>query len=101
MGVVPREVESEWIYRWAQTIDLRTLANVQALPSIRQSDVAALEIPMPPLDTRRAIAARLEAESFSATRLCATLAAKFMEVEKLPAALLRAAFQPCRRLAPI
>ena len=48
MGIVPQEAESEWIFCWMLTIDLKTLANTQALPSIRQSVIAALEIPMPP-----------------------------------------------------
>jgi len=94
MGVVPLQAESEWIFRWAQTIDLRTLANVQALPSIRQSDVAALEIPMPDAEIRHAIAARLDAEFCAANALHTAIVAKLAELEKLPAALLRAAFSP-------
>ena len=94
MGVVPREVDGGWLLRWVQTIDLRTLANTQALPSIRQSDVAALEIPLPPLPEQRALATRLTAELSAATTLRAALEARLAEIERLPAALLRTAFTP-------
>ena len=33
-----------------------------AYPSINQSDVAAIKIPLPPLETQRAIVAEIEAE---------------------------------------
>src|SRR5574341_20450 len=56
MGVVPKNVLSEWLYYWLLTIDLKTLSNIQALPSIKQSVVADLQIPLPPLDEQRRIA---------------------------------------------
>ena len=62
------------------------------LPRIRMEEVAAVEIELPPPAGQRAVAARLDAEFSAATALRAALAAKLSEVEKLPAALLRAAF---------
>jgi type I restriction enzyme, S subunit len=59
MGVVPENADSEWLYYWLQTVDLRTLANTQALPSIRQSDVGSLTLNLPPPPEQRRIAARL------------------------------------------
>jgi hypothetical protein len=92
MGIVPQEAESEWIFRWMLTIDLKTLANTQALPSIRQSVIAALEIPMPPKAERQQLCARLDAELTAARSLVETLETRLAEIELLPAALLRQAF---------
>lgn len=100
MGVIPREVDGDWLLRWVQTIDLRTLANTQALPSIRQSDVAALAIPLPPLPEQRALAARLTAELSAATALRESLSARLAALERLPAALLRTAFRGGDSLSP-
>jgi len=94
MGIVPQEAESEWIYRWILTIDLKTLANTQALPSIRQSVIAALEIPMPPKSVREQLFARFDAELTAARTLIEKLEARLAEIEFLPAALLRSAFSP-------
>jgi type I restriction enzyme S subunit len=62
------------------------------LPRIRMDEVAATEINLPPLAEQRAIAARLESELAAAQQLCATLETRLAEIERLPAALLRAAF---------
>jgi type I restriction enzyme S subunit len=59
MGVVPKNILSEWLYYWLLTIDLKSLSHVQALPSIKQSVVADLQIPLPPADEQRRIASRL------------------------------------------
>ncbi|MCX6971985.1 MAG: hypothetical protein NTV93_17785 [Verrucomicrobia bacterium] len=53
-----------------------------------------MNIPTPPLAEQRAIAARFDAELSASAELLRSLRAKLAEVEKLPAALLRAAFQP-------
>ena len=67
MGVVPRRADGEWLYYWLLKLDLKTLANTQALPSIRQSDIANLLIDVPPLPEQRRIAALARA-----TRCCGT-----------------------------
>jgi type I restriction enzyme S subunit len=62
------------------------------LPRIRLEEVAAVEIELPPLAEQRAIAKLLNAELTAAAEVRTALAAKLADVEKLPAALLRAAF---------
>lgn len=47
MGLVPYNVESEWLYFCMLNIDLVKYANIQALPSIKQSTVEKIEIPVP------------------------------------------------------
>ncbi len=92
MGIVPKSVDSSWLFRWMQTVDLRTLANTQALPSIRQSEVAELEVPLPDRgEQERALGLlteRLEGAACAQQAAEAELAA----INALPAALLRRAF---------
>jgi type I restriction enzyme S subunit len=61
MGVIPEESLSEkWLYYVLKHIDLMTLAKTTALPSIRQSVVAEMEIPLPPLTEQHRIVACIE-----------------------------------------
>jgi type I restriction enzyme, S subunit len=60
MGVIPINVITRWVYYWFLTIDLKTISNTQALPSIKQSVVADLEIPIPSLEEQKRIAACLD-----------------------------------------
>ncbi len=62
------------------------------LPRIRTDEVAAVEINLPPLDRQREVARRISEEMCSARALRETIAQKLGELEKLPAALLRSAF---------
>jgi len=70
MAIVPNEQKAltKWIFYYLQSIDLMKLANSGPVPSIRQSTVQALTIPIPyphdparSLDTQRRIVARIEA----------------------------------------
>lgn len=49
MGILPSssEVVGEWLRLWFEGVDLASLANTQALPSIRQSAVAKLVLNIP------------------------------------------------------
>lgn len=53
-----------------------------------------LSVPLPPLETQHAMASRLDAEFSASTALRESIRAKLSELEKLPAALLRTAFNP-------
>jgi type I restriction enzyme, S subunit len=64
------------------------------LPRIRLEEVAAVELNLPPLAEQRNIAEAIGAEFASFTELRASLQARLAEIENLPAALLRVAFQP-------
>jgi type I restriction enzyme S subunit len=92
MGIIPKAIESKWVFFWMQTFDLRTLANTQALPSIRQSDVENLQIPLPPVSERHRIAAQLSSQMASVEQLRQGLAEQLDAINKLPAALLRRTF---------
>ena len=64
------------------------------LPRIRTDEVAAVEVNLPPVEVQRSISDKLNAEFAETRELQQRIAAKLTELEKLPAALLRAAFSP-------
>jgi type I restriction enzyme S subunit len=108
MGIVPLGLDEEWLLYWFQTIDLRQLANTQAMPSIRQSDIAALELRLPPLAEQRRIAGRLREQMAEVARARAAVQAQLAAAQALPAAVLRAHFTtpaalrwPRRRLGEV
>ena len=64
------------------------------MKKITRGQLVSEQIPTPPLAEQRAIAAQLDAELSAALAVHAALEAKLAAVKKLPAALLRAAFEP-------
>ncbi|NBV25235.1 MAG: hypothetical protein EBS05_25380, partial [Proteobacteria bacterium] len=64
------------------------------MKKITRAQLDALEVPFPPLPEQRALANRLTAELSAATALRESLAARLAAIERLPAALLRTAFNP-------
>lgn len=92
MGIVPKNVASDYAFYWFQTIDLRTLANVQALPSVKQSSVAALELPLPPLAEQKRIVAMLNERMGAVGEIAQTIHRALETINALPAAFLRQAF---------
>jgi type I restriction enzyme S subunit len=49
-----------WLYHWFCSIDLGRLARTSALPSLRLSELAELEVPVPPIADQRRIVARIK-----------------------------------------
>ena len=91
MAVVPVDVSTEWLFYWLQTIDLPSLANVQALPSIRASVVKEIKIPIPPISEQRRIAALIDKQLAESAKIAAAARDGLDEVEAMPSALLRRA----------
>jgi type I restriction enzyme S subunit len=62
MGVVPDEskVDQKYIYYYMQIVDLSDFIRETAVPSIRQSDIADTEIPVPPLEEQEMIVEKLD-----------------------------------------
>jgi type I restriction enzyme S subunit len=58
MGLVPgSSIDPRYLYYWMQTLNLSNFAHDSgAVPSIRKSDVEAIDVPLPPLDEQRRIA---------------------------------------------
>lgn len=92
MGLVPTGLDSRFLFLWFRTVDLRTLANTQALPSIRQSAVAALGMPLPSPSEQRRIVARLDEQMTALDHAERVLADRQTDVAALRTTLLNAAF---------
>ncbi len=94
MGVVPQTVDKDWLYYWILTVDLKTLANTQALPSIRQSDVTNLKIPLPPtIEEQRRIAAILDEQMKAVEMARLAVEEQLKAARLLPNAFLRSVFE--------
>jgi len=61
MGITPdtTRVDTLYLFYFLQTIDFYSFANTTAVPSIRKSDLAEIEVPLPDLTSQRAIVSRL------------------------------------------
>jgi type I restriction enzyme S subunit len=64
------------------------------MPKLNREQLFAWNAPVPPLETQRAITSRLDAEFSVSRALRESIHGKLSELEKLPAALLRSAFNP-------
>ncbi|QPD02865.1 MAG: hypothetical protein Nkreftii_000639 [Candidatus Nitrospira kreftii] len=62
MGLVPTDVDGDYLFYFMCSVDMSDLANTQAIPSVRGSDVACIEIPVPPFHEQRRIAAHLKTQ---------------------------------------
>jgi type I restriction enzyme S subunit len=71
---------------------LKKAMTTTGLYTLSTSKVAALEIPTAPLADQRTLSARLEAEKKEAASFTKTLTDKLAALDRLPAALLRRAF---------
>ena len=92
MGVVPLGVSSEWLFYWFQTVDLSTLANLSALPSIKTSVIKDLEILIPSLPEQQCIAGILN-QQMAYVEKARKAAEEILEAaQALPGAFLRQAF---------
>ncbi|MBY5544700.1 restriction endonuclease subunit S [Rhizobium leguminosarum] len=62
MGVRPmnEKIDIDYLFRYLDTVDFYKLANTTAVPSLRKSVLGELQIPLPPLDEQKRIAAILD-----------------------------------------
>ena len=93
MGLVPGKLcLALWLFYCLQLIDLASLANVQALPSIKASVVKEVKIPLPPLLEQNRMVSVLNEQMASAEDARKSAEAQLGEVKAMPATLLRRAF---------
>ena len=69
MAVVPTGCDARFLYYWFTTIDMTRLANPGPVPSVNESDVAALSMPLPTPPVQEAITDFLYAECAAIDRL--------------------------------
>lgn len=62
MGLIPTQIDGDYLFYFMRSFDMAQIANTQSLPSVRASDVSKIEIPVPTPETQRQIAARLKAQ---------------------------------------
>lgn len=98
MGLIPRSVNGDYLYWFMCQFDMACLANTQALPSVRASDVARIDIPVPQLPEQRRIAARLKAQLAEVETARQAAQAQLREADALRAAIYRDAF---RHVVPV
>jgi len=57
MGIIPKDLIDEWyLYYWMQQFDLRSVANIGPVPSMRKTEVERVRIPLPsPSEQRRIV----------------------------------------------
>ena len=92
MGLIAKTVETEWLYLFMLTIDLASLSNTTALPSIRKSIVEQISFPLPPLEEQKRIAAKLNEQNAAASLAKESIQQELDTIEAMPASLLRKAF---------
>lgn len=92
MGIVPRTAHHRWLFHWFSTIDLAAIANVQALPSVRKSDVENLPVPDHDSAAQIRLAAALDAQLSTIEQARAAAQRRVEAAEALEGAILRDAF---------
>ncbi len=55
MGLVPKSVNPDFLYYFMRSFDMATIANTTSLPSVRASDVAAIEIILPSTEEEESV----------------------------------------------
>jgi type I restriction enzyme S subunit len=95
LGIIPdlRRVRSRWLFYWTLALDLRPLANTQALPSIKGSVIKNIELRLPSIKDQDQMIDRLDIAFDQTESLRAGLGQQMEAVSALPAAYLRAAFE--------
>ena len=73
---------------------LRHAKQTTGIATINRRVLGAFPLLTPPNSEQRAIATRLDAEFGASKSLCESIKEKLLDLEKLPAALLRTAFSP-------
>ena len=60
MGLVPRLGLGDWLWTWFMQVDLRTISDGSNVLQLNHTDVAPLEVPVPPVGEQRRIVAEVE-----------------------------------------
>ena len=94
MGIiVPADVETMYIYHWFETIDLAKLNTGSTIPQINNTDIAPLEIPLPPQAEQTEIVRRVEQLLAFADQLEAKVASAKSRIDHLTQSILAKAFR--------
>jgi type I restriction enzyme S subunit len=96
MGVFPKRESGlchEFLFKWLNNVDLASLQEGTSVPQINKSDLAPLQIPVPPLPDQRRIVAELDALQAEVDALKRLQAETAAELGTLLPAILDKAFK--------
>ncbi|MCF7200899.1 restriction endonuclease subunit S [Pseudomonas oligotrophica] len=94
MGIVaPEGVETLYIYRWFETVDLAKLNTGSTIPQVNNTDISPLVIPLPPLEEQTEIVRRVEQLFAFADQLEARVKAAQARIDRLTQSILAKAFR--------
>ena len=94
MGIiVPADVEIMYVYRWFETIDLAKLNTGSTIPQINNTDIAPLEIPLPPSAEQSEIVRRVEQLFTYADQLETKVTSAKSRIDHLTQSILSKAFR--------
>jgi type I restriction enzyme S subunit len=85
-------IRIEFLEHYFAALDLTRYVTGSAQPKLSQGILNEIPFPVPPLDQQQVLVTRLESELAASTQLCQSLETRLAEIELLPAALLRQAF---------
>jgi type I restriction enzyme S subunit len=88
-------VISLWLYWSLCQLDMMDYSDNSGYPSLKQSVVEKIEIPLPPLAEQKRIAGILKEQMAAVERARASAEAQLQAAENLPVAYLRAVFDNC------
>ena len=60
MGVIPANVNPQFLRAWFESLDLGSIADGSNIPQINNKDVQPLRLPLPPADIQASIVSRVE-----------------------------------------
>ncbi|MBA4396756.1 MAG: hypothetical protein C0394_05160 [Syntrophus sp. (in: bacteria)] len=93
MALEPTDaILSEWVYHATCRIDMMDFSDNTGYPSLKQSVVEKIQIPLPPLPEQRRIAGVLREQMAAVDKARMAAEAELNTINALPAALLRRAF---------
>jgi type I restriction enzyme S subunit len=89
MGLIPTGVDGDYLYYFMCSFDMKTLANTQSLPSVRASDVADIEIPLPSQPVQEQLASELKGQLAAVGEARQAATAQLRELTHLANAIIR------------
>ncbi|MCF8167171.1 MAG: restriction endonuclease subunit S [Rhodoferax sp.] len=92
MGLIPTQIDGDYLFYFMRSFDMAKIANTQSLPSVRASDVSKIEIPVPTPETQRQIAARLRSQLTEVETARQAAQVQLSDTRLLRASMLKAFF---------
>lgn len=87
------EIISEWLYHALCQIDMMKFSDNSGYPSLKQTEVERIEIPLPPLPEQKRIAAILREQMAAAEKARAASQARLEAADVLLSAFMRSVFE--------